>query len=84
MSVSLSTVKIARDVDNLFIYPTAPGPATNFVANEVWELGSTIDIQWTTSAHVYHIELYQQELDIAHATTKGNITRQMFQPLYEC
>lgn len=47
------------DTDNVFIFPTAPGPSNNFVANLLWTLGSTQKIQWSTSLDDYYIALFQ-------------------------
>lgn len=53
----------AGDDDNLFIFPTAPGPSNNFVANLAFTLGSTQRIQWATTIESYYIALFQQEID---------------------
>lgn len=58
----LSFIRISVG-DNLFIYPTAPGPNRNYVANLLWTLGSTQKIQWTTTIDsYYYIALYQQNI----------------------
>jgi len=58
--LSLLGVVLALDEDNIFIYPTGPGPAQNYVANEVWTLGDVKTIQWTTTYSSYYITLMQE------------------------
>lgn len=61
----LTRVAVAQLVTNLFIYPTPPGPSNNFVADEVWPIGSVQNIQWTTNQTVYSIALFHQSIDPA-------------------
>lgn len=59
----LAILGATADDNNLFIFPTAPGPSNNFVANEAWPEGSTQTIQWTTTLDSYYIALFQQSID---------------------
>ena len=63
-SVLLSIIQVAIG-DDLFIYPTAPGPSDNFVADLAWSLGSVQNIQWTTTQDSYYIALFQQSINPA-------------------
>ena len=63
--LSLARVNVGDNSDNLFIFPTAPGPNNNFVADLSWTLGSTQDIQWSTNFDSYYIALFQQINDPA-------------------
>ncbi len=58
---------IVGDSPSLFIFPTAPGPSTNFVGDLSWILGSIQKIQWTTTIDSYQIYLWQQAIDQATA-----------------
>lgn len=49
--------------NNIFIYPTAPGPSNNYVANLVFSLGSIQKIQWIANISSYSVVLYQQYLN---------------------
>lgn len=51
------------DADDRWIVPTEPGPSNNFGANLVWNEGSTVTLEWTSTLSSYMIELYQQGLD---------------------
>ncbi|KAH7062607.1 hypothetical protein B0J12DRAFT_724609 [Macrophomina phaseolina] len=62
--LSLVCAAIADD-DNLWIYPTEPGPSNNFVANPSFTLGSKQTIEWTTTLDSYYIALFQQQIDPA-------------------
>lgn len=64
--ILLSIVRLSvgdSNEDNLFIFPTAPGPSNQFVANLRFPLGSTQNIQWTTLLGFYSIALFQQNID---------------------
>ena len=61
-AVVLSFARIAF-ADDLFIYPTAPGPNNNFVADLLWPVGSTQKIQWSTTISSYYIALFQQHVE---------------------
>ena len=61
--LSLARVNVGDNPDNVFIFPTAPGPSNNFVADISWTLGSTQKIQWTTTVDSYYIALFQQNID---------------------
>ena len=69
LSVALCAILIglARapggDHENVFIFPTAPGPSNNFIANLAFKIGSTQEIQWATTIESYYIALFQQETD---------------------
>jgi hypothetical protein len=65
-SVLLSVIRVAV-ADDLFIYPTAPGPDNNFVADLAWSLGSVQNIQWTTTKDSYSIALFEQNVNNASA-----------------
>ena len=60
--LSLARINVGEDTDNLFIFPTAPGPNNNFVADLSFTLGSTQKIQWSTTLETYHISLFQQAI----------------------
>ena len=62
--LSFARLNVGDDSDNLFIFPTAPGPNANFVADLSWTLGSTQKIQWTTTLDSYYIALWQQTIDV--------------------
>ena len=53
---------VEEDADNLFIFPTAPGPSDNFVADLSWPLASTQKVQWSTNYTGYYIALFQQSI----------------------
>ncbi|KAB2572341.1 hypothetical protein DBV05_g8981 [Lasiodiplodia theobromae] len=55
---------VLADDDNLWIYPTEPGPSNNFVANPTFTLGSKQTIEWTTTLNSYSIALFQQQIDL--------------------
>ena len=58
--LSLARITVGDGSSDLFIYPTAPGPNQNFVADLVWTIGSIQKIQWTTTYDSYDIYLWQQ------------------------
>ena len=60
--LSFARISVGDSTTNLFIFPTAPGPNENYVADLSWTLGSTQKIQWTTTIDSYYIALYQQAL----------------------
>ena len=66
--LSLARINVGQDPSNLFIFPTAPGPSNNYVADLSFTLGSTQKIQWTTTLETYHITLLQQAI----GPTSGN------------
>ncbi|KAK0654299.1 hypothetical protein DIS24_g5357 [Lasiodiplodia hormozganensis] len=55
---------VLADDDNLWIYPTEPGPSNNFVANPAFTLGSKQTIEWTTTLNFYSVALFQQQIDL--------------------
>ena len=59
--------------DNLFIFPTAPGPDQTFVGDLSWSIGSSQKIQWTTTADSYNITLWQQNLTLNSAQGLASI-----------
>ncbi|KAK8165272.1 hypothetical protein BKA80DRAFT_270951 [Phyllosticta citrichinensis] len=58
----LVRLSIADD-DDMFIYPTAPGPSDNFIADPVWEIGSVQRVSWTTTLEAYYIALFHQQIN---------------------
>lgn len=60
--LSFARVNVGDSSENLFIFPTAPGPSNNFVADLSWTLGSSQKIQWSTSLDTYYIALFQQSI----------------------
>ena len=60
--LNFARINVGDSSDNLFIFPTAPGPNNNFVADLSWTLGSTQKIQWTTTLDSYRISLFQQAI----------------------
>ena len=75
--LAYACINVGGDSDNQFIFPTAPGPGENFVANLVWTLGSTQKIQYTTNIESYHIALYHQQMDAHAADELGTIHRML-------
>lgn len=63
--LSFARINVGDDTDNLFISPPSPGPNENYTANLQWTLGSTQNIQWTTTLDSYYIALFQQASDVA-------------------
>ena len=60
-AIVLSFIRIGAG-DDLFIFPTAPGPNELYVADLLWTVGSTQEIQWVTSSESYDIVLWQQAI----------------------
>ena len=60
IALSFIRISVGDSNTNLFIFPTAPGPNENYVANYLWTLGSTQKIQWTTTLDSYDIILFQE------------------------
>ena len=65
-----------------FLYPPAPGPDKDFDADLTWTLGSTQDIQWSTSLDSYNISLYQQGTDPPPEQEPGTIYSKFFRPSF--
>ena len=63
--LSFARINVGDSSDNLFIFPTAPGPNENFVADLSFTLGSTQKIQWTTTLDSYYICLWQQAIGVS-------------------
>ncbi|ORY03127.1 hypothetical protein BCR34DRAFT_573670 [Clohesyomyces aquaticus] len=67
----------------LFIFPTAPGPTSNYGANLVFPLGSKQVIQWQTTMKKYDMELWHQDdargeahmIETVYRTTDGTSTQ---------
>ena len=71
--LSFARVNVGDISNNLFIFPTAPGPSNNFVADLSWALGSTQKIQWSTSVDSYYIALFQQATNPASGNSVHTI-----------
>ena len=53
--LSFARVNVGDNSENLFIFPTAPRPSNNFIADLSWPLGSTQKIQWSTTLDEHDI-----------------------------
>ena len=59
--------------DNIFLNPQMMGPSEDYSQNDVWSLGSTQLVQWTTSFPSYNIIMWQQNLSVAAAVPGTSI-----------
>ena len=70
--LSFARINVA-DGDNLFIFPTAPGPDQTYVGDLSWSIGSSQKIQWITTIDSYNITLWQQSLELNSAQGLASI-----------
>lgn len=61
--LSLSCLMTVAQSNNYFITPPTPGPTGQFSDNNVYALGSTINLEWKTNYSTISLALWQNNND---------------------